>query len=484
MIQVSQDTADLLTLAGKGHWISPREDTVNAKGKGVLQTYWLNLHVSRRGTASSVSSGAMDASSSCDGFVADEAVPISEDTERIIRRNRMVDWMTELLTEYLKRILAKRSVNSSLHRHHSSDIALPEELIGIDEVVEAVLLPRFDAATEAENSDWLAVEIHPVVAEQLREYVNVIASMYRNNPFHNFDHACHVTMSVSKHLRRIVTPDIEVDENEKRVCSNDKEAALALLHDYTHGINSDPLTHFAIVFSGMIHDVDHRGISNIQLGKEEPALAEHFKGKSLAEQNSLELAWALLMADQFKELRQILFINQEEFARFRQVMVNVVMATDIFDKELNELRKSRWEKAFSDEELPGIDENALRATIVLEHIIQASDVAHTMQHWHIYRKWNRLLFKELTLAFRSGRMGVDPATFWYKGELGFFDSYIIPLAKKLKDCKVFGVNSEECLTYAVRNRAEWEARGEEAVAELVMEFEDLGEAFGAERLFI
>ena len=77
------------------------------------------------------------------------------------------------------------------------------------------------------------------------------------------------------------------------------------------------------------------------------------------------------------------------------------------------------------------------------------------------------------MAFRAGRMAVDPASFWYKGELGFFDSYIIPLAEKLKDCKVFGVSSDECLNYAVRNRAEWEVRGEEAVAELVREFADM-----------
>jgi hypothetical protein len=67
-------------------------------------------------------------------------------------------------------------------------------------------------------------------------------------------------------------------------------------------------------------------------------------------------------------------------------VVNVVLATDIFDKELNDLRKDRWNRAFSatpheDDEM----HNALRATIVIEHIIQASDVSHTMQHWHIYR---------------------------------------------------------------------------------------------------
>ena len=72
-------------------------------------------------------------------------------------------------------------------------------------------------------------------------------------------------------------------------------------------------------------------------------------------------------------------------------------------------------------------------------------------------------------AYREGRMGVDPATFWYKGEIGFFDNYIIPLAKKLAECNVFGVSSDECLNYAELNRTEWAERGESIVAEMVEE---------------
>lgn len=41
----------------------------------------------------------------------------------------------------------------------------------------------------------------------------------------------------------------------------------------------------------------------------------------------------------------------------------------------------------------------------------------------------------------------------------FFDNYVIPLAKKLKDCNIFGVSSDECLNNACRNRAEWEDCG-------------------------
>jgi hypothetical protein len=39
-IQVSQSTADLLIADGKRHWLTPREDLVDAKGKGLLQTFW------------------------------------------------------------------------------------------------------------------------------------------------------------------------------------------------------------------------------------------------------------------------------------------------------------------------------------------------------------------------------------------------------------------------------------------------------------
>jgi hypothetical protein len=45
--------------------------------------------------------------------------------------------------------------------------------------------------------------------------------------------------------------------------------------------------------------------------------------------------------------------------------------------------------------------------------------------------------------------------------------YIIPLAKKLKDCGVFGVSSDEYLNYAMKNRQEWKDRGLEVVAVLL-----------------
>jgi hypothetical protein len=301
------------------------------------------------------------------------------------------------------------------------------------------------------------------VVAQLKDHVSSLARRYQDNAFHCFEHACHgelsfekelylsfssppcllydvVTMSVDKLLSRVVAPELDLDQMKG---SYSHGALASHLHDYTHGINSDPLLLFGMVYAALIHDVDHRGVSNAQFEKEDPEIAARYRHKSVAEQNSLDIAWSLLMTDGLSDLRAYLFDQRvDELRRFRQVVANTVLATDIFDKELNDLRKKRWASAFSNDTVtPTPDHNDRRATIVIEHLIQASDVSHTMQHWRVYRKWNERLFEEMYVAHRHDRMKADPSTFWYQGELGFFDNYIIPLAKKLKECNVFGVSS-------------------------------------------
>jgi len=129
------------------------------------------------------------------------------------------------------------------------------------------------------------------------------------------------------------------------------------------------------------------------------------------------------MDGHFREMREYIFETNDELIRFRQVVVNVVLATDIFDPDLNDLRKKRWDRAFS-ECGPSSETNNARATVVMEFIMQASDVCHTMQHWHVYKRFNQKLFEELMVAYRQGRCAANPTDFWYEGELKFFDNYV------------------------------------------------------------
>lgn len=294
-------------------------------------------------------------------------------------------------------------------------------------------------------------------------------------------------MSVVKLLSRIVAPsDLEYDDISSIGSTQHNHRLASTLHDHTYGITSDPLTQFACAFSALIHDVDHTGVPNVQLLKENRSLSSRYQYRSVAEQNSLCLSWDLLMGDpeRFGNLHRALFGTPDDLDRFRALVVNCVMATDIVDKDLKALRNARWDKAFATPTAGCTSSGQLRlsdskctmainrkATIVIEHLIQASDVSHTMQHWHVYRKWNERLFEENYLAYRNGRAETNPALNWAKGEIGFFDFYIIPLAKKLKECGVFGISSDEYLTYALSNRKEWELRGQEIVTTMVEKYD-------------
>ena len=461
-IHISQDTADCLIKQGKGHWMRPREDSVAVKGKGDMQTYWIDM--SRAG---SVMSRQTDNKLS-------KGPRLPPRKSKTTKKDRLVEWNVETLKRLLKNIIATRDAQKTQRRlSHSKKLKVcrKKDTTVLDEVQEIICLPG-NAVEYKQDPD--SVEVSPEVVSQLRDFVTAIAEMYQDNPFHNFDHASHVAQSVTKLLARVVTPD-SIDYNDLAYVKKGTEK----LHEYTHGVASDPWTQFACAFSALIHDVDHTGVPNAVLIKENASIAKQYRNKSVAEQNSVDLAWNLLEELRFKELRNSIYSTGEELQRFRQLVVNSVMATDIADKELGAARKKRWAKAFNADPISACTESPQdgvnrKATIVIEHIIQASDVSHTMQHWHVYLKWNERLFREMYKAYKEGRMENDPSEGWYKGELGFFDFYLIPLGKKLKECQVFGVASDEYLNYAVANRREWELKGKDVLAGYLARLEDVG----------
>ena len=510
LIQASEATALLLIEADRGSWVARREETTTVVGKGEMMTYWVDesekvekleaAMAARRSTLSLLSSTLASSLSLSvdDSFYEAEDKKMKETPRRMLKKSRsrvwgksevdvmpnsprrtmkkrhasndltkrLIDWNVDILLGLLKQIAVKR-VNEPENTvtFDGKDLALRDNVekgrTVVDEVAEIIPMPTFDAAAREQPPSVAEMDVGSEVEKQLRTYISSVASMYRDNPFHNYEHACHVQMAMLKLLQRVVSPnDINYDGSSSDVLSD--------AHKYTYGITSDPLTSFAVVFCALIHDVDHTGVTNGQLIKEGAHIAAVYKNKSIAEQNSIDLAWELLMGDEYKELRSCIYSTMDEFRRFRQLVVNVVLATDIFDKELSALRKNRWTKAFTDYTLEEseLDYVNRKATIVIEHLIQASDVSHTMQHWDIYRKWNQKLFYEMYLSYTSGRTDSSPADGWYKGELWFFDNYVIPLAKKLKDCGVFGVSSDECLNYAIENRKMWKIHGEKIVEEM------------------
>eukprot|EP00980_Cylindrotheca_fusiformis_P027886 scaffold22563_cov128-Cylindrotheca_fusiformis.AAC.3 len=474
-IQVSQATAELLTEAGLARWIVPRSTKMFVKGKGEMQTYWV------RKNNRSIKTKAVDQESGLSTFDEEAETEESSETteegnrgiETMNKTERLVEWNVEVLASLLEHIVGARGgvVN------HIQSLSKAEKNTGhggrtvLEEFIPVIPLKRFDTEQLERRQRTTTIDIGQEAKQQLREYVSTISEMYPDNAFHNFEHASHVTASVKKLLARIV------NTNEGNGLATSIPTDGVDLAGHSYGITSDPLTQFTVVFSALIHDVDHPGVPNTQLVKEKSRWAQIYK-KSVAEQKSVDIAWDMLMSDEYAAIRACIYQTEDELRRFRQLVVNTVLATDIADKELQALRKARWEMAFQNvdsisESLDdSVESEDRKATIVIEHLIQASDVSHTMQHWHIYKKWNQQFFMECYSAYKQGRADTDPSANWYKGEIGFFDYYVIPLARKLQSCGVFGVSSHEYLNYAMANRDEWVREGENLVQHFLAKFNE------------
>lgn len=103
---------------------------------------------------------------------------------------RLVDWHSSVLLPLLMHIVKTRQPVcdrlTDWHAFCDSSTAM------LDEVAEIVELPDFTAQIQAKGRK--EADVDKEIENQLHEYVANIAGLYPDNPFHNFEHASHVTL--------------------------------------------------------------------------------------------------------------------------------------------------------------------------------------------------------------------------------------------------------------------------------------------------
>ena len=239
-------------------------------------------------------------------------------------RQRLIAWNVAMLQDLLKSVVSHRRAKQKTTTPSSAGPVNMADLranhngskMVRDEVLDSIPIPTYeDQKTKRRGKiiDTQPVELDPAVLEQLHKYVVAIEAGYPPNSFHCFEHASHVAMSAKKLLQRVTGGE----ELSKMDGSLTKES-----HYETYGIKSDPLIQFAIVFSALVHDVQHPGVANGQLVKEGTEIAKKYQGKSVAEQRSVDIAWDLLMEERFSDLQACIFPDMDEYKRFRQVVIS------------------------------------------------------------------------------------------------------------------------------------------------------------------
>lgn len=442
-IQVSEKTADLIIAAGRKHWLEPREDPVFAKGKGQLKTYMIQPQEKRPSYPLSASTGALPtrrrASPIPPRLQLHKAFSMENIHRDTSKTDRLVDWMSEVLQSLLvKLIVTRQNINAESDKTQDHTISMKQEPRRIVSFQEPRRIGSFSKQRrigsfqqptrsnhEQPTGDGLQkTKLDDEVQNELNQYVSEIANLYNNDlPFHNFEHASHVALSANKFLKRI----------EIETCKSVS----------AHAIRSNPLVQFVLVFAALVQDVDYSGPASLHD-------SVSFQTESKVDRGSLDIALGLLHQPRFAKLYEAICPTTDDSSRFQQSLASILRATTSFDQgHSNDLKQDAYVWKTD-------------PTVVLEYLLQASHVSHTMQHWLIYDKWNDRLFKEEYLAFQRGLSSRDPSRDWYEDQLCYFDNVVIPLATRLKDV----LNDDETFEmFAKQNRKEWQQKGAQVILE-------------------
>lgn len=248
------------------------------QGKGELQTYWLHT---RQSTAP-----MSDLSSSEDSFAFEDLLTIPKELfdynrskmglgTNAIRQclseqnQRLADWNSNQLLHLLDHLVAYRDATletEGMSKENMSpdqkDTILGSAHLGVgqsssilQEARDVIEMPHYDAKVFV-KAEHTSGNLNELVQQQLCDYVSIVCSMYVDNPFHSYQHASHVTMSIIKLFSSLSSSN----QNNKLKRDDSKphyqdEKVGAELHSKTFGISSDPMAHFALAFAALIHDV-------------------------------------------------------------------------------------------------------------------------------------------------------------------------------------------------------------------------------------
>ena len=207
------------------------------------------------------------------------------------------------------------------------------------------------------------VEALDLDVEQLMLFLSAVQSNYRHeNPYHNHIHGADVLQTTHVYL-----------------CVGDVKE------------NFDDAELLSVLFSALVHDVGHLGVSNNYLIKTNHPLASLYNDNSPLESMHASLAFAILQQHNFFESSSVW--DEKAMADFRSRVVDIVVGTDMkfHNTMINTVADILADGQIDDDEV----------TYLFKSIVHAADLSNPMKPAPIYRNWlNRVM-----------------AEFWQQGDL-------------------------------------------------------------------
>ena len=160
-----------------------------------MQTYWLSMgngpsNPRSAGTSESASETETDLNGDTNRRPSsNQQGEKTPDQVKAEKSRRLVEWNVDVLHRLLKHIVALRKAQGRAISGPDSFEYEVRQFGGsnstvIDEVKEIITLPPFDAKAASSQEEPDSVVLDKAVVDQLYDFVDNVAGMYRENEFH------------------------------------------------------------------------------------------------------------------------------------------------------------------------------------------------------------------------------------------------------------------------------------------------------------
>lgn len=189
-----------------------------------------------------------------------------------------------------------------------------------------------------------------VPVDKLKRFILVVRSCMFDNPYHNWYHAIDVTQTVY---------------------------SLAITAGMTKQLGDIEV--FALIISGLCHDLEHPGVNNPFLVASRSDLATLYNDRSVLENHHCCRAFQLMLHSEIQLLSE--FTNAE-YVSFRAVVLNNILATDM-------ARHGEYTtklKRLTDPATPP-DDRKIDKQFEMEIIIKCADTSNVLKPFNVAKKW-------------------------------------------------------------------------------------------------
>ena len=225
-------------------------------------------------------------------------------------------------------------------------------------------------ATICKSQSYLSALNVPI--SNLVLYMQAVDKGYKDNTYHNNIHAADVLLNMYYFMKSPIMQN-----------------------------NISQLDAFAILISAAVHDVGHPGHNNHFEINTESTLAVTYNDVSVLENMHICVAWNLLMKSKCNILCNL---NKEQRKRFRKVMIDSVLATDMSQHSIHSETLEKLVEEYKGVELIDVeDRNTYKfADEFLPLALHTADLGNLCKDITLYSEWvDRLMNEVCHLSIRD-----------------------------------------------------------------------------------